>query len=74
MNSEIDNSTRAALAETALEAYAMTAENRLAYDVPEDMAADLICDLLHFIRSTGADPTQKARMAMTNFEAEETES
>lgn len=71
MNHLRDNATRATLAEVAITAYAKAAASRPAYDTPEDMAADLLCDLLHFIRATGADPMQKARLAMANFEAEE---
>jgi hypothetical protein len=44
------------------------------YDRPEDMAADLICDLLHLIRVHDVeDPLRMLATARMNFEAEERE-
>jgi hypothetical protein len=67
----IANVDRAFFARRAVDAYSLVKERRPSYDVDEDMAADLLCDLLHFIRSVGADPNQKLQQALSNFEAEE---
>lgn len=40
------------------------------YDHLENMAGDLITDLLHLIDSIGADPAKKLAAAFMNFEAE----
>lgn len=67
------NDTRAEFAASALAMYGLKKEGRAWYDAPEDMAADLMCDLLHFIRSKDADPELKLKTAKSNFEAEEAE-
>ena len=70
---KLTNEQRAEWAAHALDAYGRGKEGRADYDAPEDMAADLICDLLHLIRAHDADPIQKIEMAKINFETEERE-
>jgi hypothetical protein len=67
------NGERAQAAAYGLDTYSKAKEGRADYDDPVDMAADLICDLLHLIRSHDGDPLKKLAMAQTNFEAEEDE-
>lgn len=71
-NVVITNDQRAEWAAFALDEYGRRKEGRANYDVPEGMAADLICDLLHLIRGHGwEEPLEKLEMARTNFEAED---
>lgn len=65
------NLQRAADASYALNAYSRTKTGKDAYDVIEDEASDLICDLMHLIRAHGVDPLAKLQTATINFEAEE---
>jgi hypothetical protein len=67
------NEERASAAAHGLDAYGFAKEGRDDYDVPEDMATDMICDLMHLIRGHGADPLKALETAKTNFEAEEQE-
>lgn len=68
----ITNETRAEWAAFALDAYGITKEGKADYDAPEDMAADLICDLLHLIQQHGVyDPRDKLKTALINFEGEQ---
>jgi hypothetical protein len=67
------NEERAQAAAHGLDAYSEAKEGRADYDDPVDMASDLICDLLHLIRSRDGDPLKKLAMAQTNLEAEEEE-
>jgi hypothetical protein len=70
----ITNADRAEYAAYALDQYALHKEGRADYDRPEDMAADLICDLLHLIRAHDVeDPIRMLETARMNFEAEEQE-
>lgn len=66
------NEERAEWAAHALDEYGLQKEGDAEYDNPEDMAADLICDLLHLIAAHCDDKTalQKLAMAQTNYEAE----
>ena len=69
----ISNKDRAGWAATALNQYGIAKEGRPDYDLPEDMAADLICDLMHLIRAHDADPQFKLKIAILDFEGEEDE-
>ena len=69
----LSNDERAEWAAVGLDAYGEAKEGSAAYDEPEDMAADMISDLLHLIRAHGADPLKKLATAQMNFEAEELE-
>lgn len=69
----MNNAERAEYAKQGLIQYCFEKEGAAGYDNPIDEAADLICDLLHFIRAEGGDPVKKLAMAVTNFEAEEEE-
>jgi hypothetical protein len=71
MMDQITNAQRAAYAEHGLDAYAQFKEGRPVYDLVPGMAGDLICDLLHLVRSEGGDPLAVVRTAQMNFEAEE---
>jgi hypothetical protein len=37
------------------------------YDAPEDIAADLITDLMHMVNAHGSDPLDKLRIATINY-------
>ena len=74
MMDQITNAHRAAYAEHGLDAYAQFKEGRCNYDPVPDMAGDLICDLLHLVRTEGGDPLAVLCTAQMNFEAEESES
>ncbi len=65
------NEERAEYAAAAADAYSNAKEGQPDYDTPEDIAADLICDLLHLIRAHDADPIKKLKSAVTNFLCEE---
>ena len=68
----IANADRAEYAAYALDQYGLHKEGRADYDRPEDMAADLICDLLHLVRAHDVDdPLRMLETARVNFEAEE---
>ena len=70
----ITNADRGEYAAYALDQYGLHKEGRADYDRPEDMAADLICDLLHLIRAHDVeDPIRMLQTARMNFEAEEQE-
>ena len=70
----ITNADRAEYAAYALDQYGLHKEGRADYDRPEDMAADLICDLLHLIRAHDVeDPLRMLQTARMNFVAEEEE-
>ena len=70
----ITNADRAEYAAHALDQYGLHKERRSDYDRPEDMAADLICDLLHLIRAHDVeDPLRMLETARMNFVAEEEE-
>ena len=70
----ITNADRAECAAYALDQYGLHKEGRADYDRPEDMAADLICDLLHLIRAHDVeDPLRMLETARMNFVAEEEE-
>ena len=72
--SSITNADRAEYAAHALDQYGLHKEGRADYDRPEDMAADLICDLLHLIRAHDVeDPLRMLETARIHFEAEEQE-
>jgi hypothetical protein len=64
------NEQRAEFAAYALDCYGVHKEGRADYDAPEDMAADLICDLLHLIKAHGFNPEKYLTRALTNYEAE----
>jgi hypothetical protein len=51
--------------------YGRLVEGRPDYDAPEDIAADLITDLLHMIKAHGVDPHDKLLTATNNYEAEQ---
>ena len=71
---KITNSHRAECAAHALDAYGLVKEGRADYDPSEDMAGDLICDLLHLLRAHDrGDPLKKLETARMHFEAEEAE-
>ena len=65
-----NNQERAEWAARALDAYGIDKEGKPDYDTTEDMAADLICDLLHLVYQHNGDPMKKLKMAITNFECE----
>ena len=68
------NADRAECAAHALDAYGLVKEGRADYDSPEDMTADLICDLLHLLRAHDCgDPLQRLETARMHFEVEEAE-
>jgi len=68
----IKNADRAEYAAYALDQYGLHKEDRADYDRPEDMAADLISDLLHLIRAHDVeDPLRMLETARMNFEAEQ---
>ena len=67
------NEFRAECASHALDEYGRVKEGKADYDAPEDMAADLICDLLHLICAHGGDALAKLETAKMHFEAEENE-
>jgi hypothetical protein len=67
----MNNEERAEYAEESLIRYCLAKEGRDGYDNRIDEAADLICDLLHLIRSYGGNPDQKLSQAAINFDAEE---
>jgi hypothetical protein len=70
----ITNAGRAEYAAYALDQYGLHKEGRADYDRPEDMAADLISDLLHLIRAHDLDdPIRMLETARMNFETEEQE-
>jgi hypothetical protein len=70
----ITNAGRAEYAAYALDQYGLHKEGRADYDRPEDMPADLICDLLHLIRAHDQDdPIRVLEITRMNFEAEEQE-
>jgi hypothetical protein len=71
-HSSITNADRSEHAAYALDQYGLHKEGRADYDRPEDMAADLICDLLHLIRAHDVDdPFRMLETARMNFIAEE---
>lgn len=65
------NLQRAAWAEHALKHYSRNKTGKTSYDVVEDMASDLICDLLHLLRTKGHDPLNMLVRARGHLEAEE---
>ena len=68
----IANADHAEYAAYALDQYGLDKEGRADYDRPEDMAADLICDLLHLIRAHDVErPLRMLETARMNFVAEE---
>jgi hypothetical protein len=70
----ITNADRGEYAAYALDEYGIRKEGRADYDQPEDMAADLICDLLHLIRAHDCKaPLKMLETARMHFEAEEAE-
>jgi hypothetical protein len=74
MQTSITNANRAEYAAYALDQYGLHKEGRADYDRPQDMAADMICDLLHLVRAHDVeDPLRMLETARTNFEAEEQE-
>ena len=69
----ITNEQRQEWAATGLDAYGIAKERRADYDAPEDMASDLIADLLHLCVGHGDTPEramQRLETARMNFEAE----
>lgn len=64
------NEQRAEYAAFALDEYGIRKEGRSDYDASEDMAADLICDLLHLIEAHGGDAEKSLRVARINYAAE----
>lgn len=66
----VTNEERIESAKHALDEYGQFKNGSSEYDFTEDMAGDLITDLLHLIHSIGADPDKKLAAAITNFEAE----
>ena len=64
------NEDRAEAAAYGLDAYGIAKEGRADYDAPEDMATDMITDLLHLIRAHDADPIKALKVAQHNFENE----
>ena len=67
------NEIRVNAADMAVVMYAMKKEGHNHYDTPENIAGDLITDLLHLIHTRGGDTDAKLRMAKMNFLSEVTE-
>ena len=67
----LSNDTSVEYAVSAVTMYALKKEGHNHYDTSENIAGDLMTDLLHLIRARGGDPDAKLRMAKMNFEAEE---
>jgi len=67
-----DNAQRGEWAAYELDTYAIAKEGRADYDAPEDVAADMLCDLLHLISQHTDAETAKSKLqtALINFEAE----
>jgi hypothetical protein len=65
------NETRAEHAAIMCDEYGRLVEGRPDYDEPEDIATDLITDLMHLIRAHGVNPFDKLETAKINYEAEQ---
>jgi hypothetical protein len=65
------NETRAEHAATMCDEYGRLTHGRADYDAPEDIATDLITDLMHLIKVHGVDPLDKLLTATINYEAEQ---
>jgi hypothetical protein len=63
--------TRAEHAAAICDKYGRLVEGRPGYDAPEDIAADLVTDLMHLIKAHGGDPHDKLLTATINYEAEQ---
>ena len=65
------NEDRAEHAAAMCDDYGRLIEGRPDYDAPEDIATDLITDLMHLIKAHGFDPHQKILTASINYDAEQ---
>lgn len=65
------NETRAEHAAAICDEYGRLTHGKPDYDAPEDIAADLITDLMHMIKAHGADPHDKLITATINYKAEQ---
>jgi hypothetical protein len=64
------NEARVEQAAALCDEYGRLTHGRPDYDAPEDIAADLITDLMHLIEAHGADPHAKLLTATINYAAE----
>ena len=65
------NERRAEHAAAICDQYGLLTHRRPDYDAPEDIAADLITDLMHLIKAHDGDPLGKLQTATINYEAEQ---
>jgi hypothetical protein len=64
------NEDRAEHAAAICDEYGRLIHGKPDYDAPEDIATDLITDLMHLIDAHGSDPHDKLLTATINYEAE----
>ena len=65
------NETRAEHAAVLCDDYGRLTHGKPDYDAPEDIATDLITDLMHLMKAHGVDPLDKLEAAKINYEAEQ---